>query len=211
VTGLSGWGHGALRRALLIAVAVLLPAALARADGDPASDMLPLNNVFYPYSAPPAKAVRSALEREAAEARAAGLPVKVALISTPQDLGAVPQLFGRPQLYARFLGYEINPFFKRPQALLVVMPSGFGAAGLPRRAAPTVASLPKPLRGDADHLARAALEALPKLAAAAGYRITRVALGAKASSPLTLLLRVLAGALALTIVITLVRRRRTST
>ena len=54
----------------------------------------------------------------------AGVRMKVAVIGSEQDLGSVPSLFGKPSLYARFLGTELESFYT--QRLLVVMPSGFG-------------------------------------------------------------------------------------
>ena len=57
----------------------------------------------------------------------AGLPIKVAVIGNKTDLGAVPQLWGKPQTYARFLGAELRFVYK--DTLLVVMPQGFGING----------------------------------------------------------------------------------
>ena len=53
----------------------------------------------------------------------AGLPIKVAVIGNKTDLGAVPQLWAKPQTYARFLGAELRFVYK--DTLLVVMPQGF--------------------------------------------------------------------------------------
>jgi hypothetical protein len=50
--------------------------------------------------------------------------VKVAVIATKEDLGAVPSLFNQPEQYAKFLGTEISFFYSG--VLLVVMPAGFG-------------------------------------------------------------------------------------
>jgi len=50
--------------------------------------------------------------------------VKVALIYTAEDLGAIPSLFGQPGEYAHFLGVELGLRYVGP--LLVVMPAGFG-------------------------------------------------------------------------------------
>ena len=57
-----------------------------------------------------------------------GLPLKVAIIHSPADLGAIPSIFGKPQGYANFLDREIS--FNGPVPLLVVMPDGYGVAGL---------------------------------------------------------------------------------
>ncbi len=50
--------------------------------------------------------------------------MRVALIATRGDLGAVPVLYEKPQRYADFLGQEIVYYYKGP--LLVVMPNGYG-------------------------------------------------------------------------------------
>ena len=66
------------------------------------------------------------------DAKAKGFPLKVAVIVSPYDLGAVPVLYKRPQTYAKFLGQEI--YFVTKDELLVVMPNGYGiykARGLP--------------------------------------------------------------------------------
>jgi hypothetical protein len=57
----------------------------------------------------------------------AGLPIKVAVIGDKTDLGAVPQLWAKPQVYARFLGSELRFIYKG--TLVVVMPQGFGING----------------------------------------------------------------------------------
>ena len=57
----------------------------------------------------------------------AGLPIKVAIIGNKTDLGAVPQLWAKPQVYARFLGAELRFVYK--DTLLIVMPQGFGING----------------------------------------------------------------------------------
>jgi len=115
------------RRVLLAAIAILTCAATvassARADGDPASDVLYVADVFVPYPPPP-KATVAALKRNVAAAFAKHYRVKVAVIANASDLGAVPELFNKPTQYAKFLGQEISPIFVGP--LLIVMPAGFG-------------------------------------------------------------------------------------
>src|SRR3954464_8290388 len=110
-----------MRRALATAVllaALALPAA-ALADGDPASDVLLLQDSYLPYSPEVPKPVTDALNRTLKQVRAKGYPLKVAVIASKQDLGAVPQFFGRPQPYATFLESEIK--FNKAKPLLVVM------------------------------------------------------------------------------------------
>jgi hypothetical protein len=110
--------------ALLVAlVAALAAAAAARADGDPASDTLLQQDVFLPFPAPAAE-TGQALSQAVDAVYAKGDRLKVAVIATPADLGAIPSLFGKPDDYAKFLGSEIQFFYVGP--LLIVMPSGFG-------------------------------------------------------------------------------------
>jgi hypothetical protein len=155
-----------------VALAGLTPAA-ALADGDPASDVLLGQNVFYPYNPPVPNTLQRSLNAETAAAAKAGFPLKVALIHGPTDLGVIPELFGKPQKYADFLDQEIT--FQHKQLLLVVMPSGYGVAGLPNAATNAAAHLGKPSGATSAALASAALAAVPKLAAAAGHPIKSIA------------------------------------
>jgi hypothetical protein len=108
--------------AVVIAVcAATLPAALA--DGDPASDVLYIQNVYLPYDAPPPSAAAT-LKKAIESAYARHYRIKVALIASQVDLGAVPSLWGKPTQYAKFLGTELETFYVGP--LLIVMPAGFG-------------------------------------------------------------------------------------
>jgi hypothetical protein len=116
-------------RRLLTAAAcgvALVAASGALADGDPASDFLVQQDVFVPYP-PPSPAATRSLAAAVAAVTAKGDRVKVAVIATPQDLGSVPSLFGKPQDYATFLAAELAFAYKGP--LLVVMPAGAGFVG----------------------------------------------------------------------------------
>ena len=108
----------------LIAAALLgVLAGAAQGDGDPASDVLYVQDVFVPYPPPPKDTV-AALKRNVATAYARHYRVKVAVVATAPDLGAVPELFNKPKAYAKFLGQEISAIFVGP--LVIVMPAGFG-------------------------------------------------------------------------------------
>ena len=155
---------------LLALVAVALASPRAVGDGDPASDVLLGTNVFYPYSPAVAPGLQAALNAETAAAARAHFPLKIALIDSPIDLGVIPELFDKPAQYAKFLDQEIS--FQSRQLLLVVMPNGFGAQGLDGAATDAVATLKKPAGTKSNDLARAALAAVPALAAAAGHRIS---------------------------------------
>jgi hypothetical protein len=136
--------------ALLVLAALVAPAA-ARADGDPASDYLLTQPVFTPIDVKlPADSVEQ-LRKIQADAKAKGYEVRVALIATRYDLGAVPSLYNKPKAYITLLYQEIQFVYKGP--LLVVMPAGY--AYYERGKGPSTLELsPKP--SEAPDLARAA-------------------------------------------------------
>jgi hypothetical protein len=156
----------------VLLVAGALGAAGARADGDPASDTLLGENVFYPYAPPVSHDAETALNAETKAAARAGFPIKVALIGRPLDLGVIPDLFGKPQAYAKFLDQEIS--FQHLQPLLVVMAAGYGVQGLPPAATAAVSGLHRPNGTSPTALAEAAMTAVSRLAAAAGHPVKGV-------------------------------------
>ncbi len=117
-----------LRRAALGLLLALTFVPVALADGDPASDYLqpPDVRVYMTNSATDQNLVKG-LQSTAQRVSDAGLPIKVAIIGNKTDLGAVPQLWAKPQTYATFLGAELRFVYK--DTLLVVMPQGFGING----------------------------------------------------------------------------------
>jgi hypothetical protein len=152
---------------VLMAVVVVFgagPAPGARADADPPSDLLVGAPVYYPYTPPVAASLQGALARELSALRRRGLNLKVALIATKIDLGAIPELFGKPQTYADFLDRELA--FNGPQPLLVVMPDGFGVAHAGPPAG--LSGLSVDARHGANGLARSAILAAARIARAAG-------------------------------------------
>jgi hypothetical protein len=117
-----------LRRAALGLILALILAPQALADGDPASDVLaPAEARVYMTLAATDPALEKELTKTSQQVTDAGLPIKVAVIGNKTDLGAVPQLWAKPQTYARFLGSELRFIYK--DTLLVVMPQGFGING----------------------------------------------------------------------------------
>lgn len=148
---------------------------IAWADGDPASDVLPSQDVFFPYAPPVAGRLRTGLTRVLARAAAAGFPMKVALIESAGDLGAYPQMLNRPQQYANLLAGELptNPhggLRSRPH-LLVVMPVGFGGDNLGAGVDEALAPVKIDPAAQSDGLTRAAIEAVARLATANGHRV----------------------------------------
>jgi hypothetical protein len=164
--------------ALVAAVALLLSPAAAVADGDPASDILLIQDTFFPYQPPVSPNLAAAVNATVARAKAAGFPLKVAIVAAVTDLGAVPDLFGQPQRYADFLDREIS--YNKPMKLLVVMPQGLGVANAGPAAALAGQTIP-PGTG-ADRLARAAIPAIVALAVRAGHPITAAPIPAASGS-----------------------------
>jgi cytochrome oxidase Cu insertion factor (SCO1/SenC/PrrC family) len=120
-----------LRRAVLaVALAALCVCALgalspaARADGDPGSDVLVYQNLFVAADANVSIAQQVELGDLLTSAARDGFTIRVAVIATPADLGAITALWEKPASYARFLGIELSLAYS--QRLLVVMPDGFG-------------------------------------------------------------------------------------
>jgi hypothetical protein len=157
-----------LAAALVLACALgfVLRAPAARADGDPASDVLAAQSLFLPSDGAIAVAEQQRLASLVKAARRSGYRIRVALIATPSDLGSIGALWRRPSSYARFLGQELSLVY--PGTLLVVMPNGFGVSRA-GRSLPGPAGVPAP--GTGSRLATAALTAVQSLAARAGHRL----------------------------------------
>ena len=153
---------------LIVAAACLALPSLALADADPASDVLLGAPAFYPFEPPVSQALQNQLQQQLAQLQKQGLNLKVAIIGSPVDLGALPNMFGQPQTYATFLDKEIS--FQSPQSLLVVMPAGFGLANAGPASA--LAGLKPNTTGGSNGLAQSAIEAVQRIAKAAGKTVS---------------------------------------
>jgi hypothetical protein len=114
-----------LRRLALVAALALVVVPLARADADPASDILYTQRIYLPFfgeKVSPKNA--TVLKQTVDKAWSKGYKIKVALIATRNDLGGVFQLWQKPQTYADFLGRELVFLYKGK--LITVMPDGMG-------------------------------------------------------------------------------------
>jgi MYXO-CTERM domain-containing protein len=194
---------------LLLSLAIALASRPTEswANGDPASDVLLAQDVFYPYEPKVGSALEAALERTLrVAAREAGLHLKVAIIARPEELGVVPQLFGHPQAYAQFLDREIS--FNQPQQLLVVMPAGFGA--MPASLAKGLAGVPVDQHQRSFGLTRSAILAVVALARSQGHPIATplISPSSSSSSPPALLVYGLPALLLALAGLVLTRRRR---
>jgi hypothetical protein len=165
------------RLAVLVAAGALCVPAVARANGDPASDYLLVQSVFLPFNAKIKPEAASRLSAVVQAADKAKFKIKVALIASRYDLGTAFSLYNKPQRYAEFLGFELSFVYR--DRLLVVMPNGFGYSvkGKPdRKASRALKGLPGPGK-DATKQAEAATTAVRRLAAAAGRRLSAPAGG----------------------------------
>jgi hypothetical protein len=157
------------RSALVVVLLALLAVPAARADGDPASDVLFSDNVFLSLISPQTTAQGKELERLTAAAAHQHFVIKVAVIKSPTDLGAIPQLYGRAGKYAKFLRMELTwGGFKG--TLVVVMngdPGGVAAVGPGAAAAQRqLAKLTIPTDASLDQLGEVAIRAVQVVAAA---------------------------------------------
>lgn len=112
-----------------------------------------------------------------AEAKRAGVPIRVALIATQADLGSVTELWRQPQNYARFLGQELTQVYRG--TLVVAMPSGFGIASVGR---PPVAGVQVGVSTHRGALLPATIGVVQAVAAADGHHLSPPAAVARSGS-----------------------------
>jgi hypothetical protein len=143
----------------------------ARADGDPASDVLVTQTLFLPWDAGVSAGQQAQLTALLREADHDGFPLRAALVASSADLGSVTELWNQPQSYAAFLGDELSLVYKG--TLLVIMPDGFGLYRTNGSLGPEQAALAS-LRGvvAGASLGSAALLAVQHVAAAAGHPLS---------------------------------------
>jgi hypothetical protein len=145
-------------------------ATAARADGDPASDVLATQSLFLPQDGGIPLPQQSQLNGLLQASASSGYPIRVAIIASKADLGSVTVLWQQPATYARFLGQELSLVYRGP--VLVVMPGGYGFYRLD----PPLPAGPFPLAGLRNSaagagLGTAALTAIERLATAAGHPV----------------------------------------
>jgi hypothetical protein len=145
----------------------------ARADGDPASDVLATQSLFLPQDAGVPAGQQSQLVGLLGEAQRVGERIRVAVIASPTDLGSVTALWRQPAEYARFLGQELSLVYRG--ALLVVMPNGYGLLATGPRS-----TVLRGLASSGGGLGQGALTAIQRVAASSGRTLV---LPAARSSP----------------------------
>lgn len=166
----------------IVALLLALVPTVARADGDPASDVLVSQTLFLPWDAGVSARQQAQLEGVLGAAAQRGYPIRVALLASSSDLGSVTALWRQPRSYAEFLGQELSLVYRG--RVLVVMPDGFGLYYAGRLTAGEQAAVvharPPAVRAD---LATAAIATVRGLAAATGHTLPGAAASASAKLP----------------------------
>ena len=198
---------------VVLVVAALVACAVvpsARADGDPASDYLLTQQVFFPFDAKFPAEKQQQLAAVVTAANRAGYSIRVAVIWSSYDLGAITGLWRKPRTYARFLSAELEYVYK--QRLLVVMPNGFGFNRPKHTVAAEYALLAKiPVRPGSVGLLDAAGTAVQRLAAASGVKVVPVPVASPSnrnSRDRTIIILGAIAAIALATLLRLALRRR---
>jgi len=195
---------------VLCVLAACAVAGTARADGDPASDYLLGTQVFIPFDMKLPAAQQQELVSIVHDANKSGYAIRVALIGSAYDLGAVTSLWRKPRPYARFLAAEIEFIYKR--RLLIVMPNGFGFNWQKHPSTKEYAVLSTvPIGTGAAGMLDSAVTAVQKLATASGVTIVRaktpVSTKSGSHDRLFIVLAAIAG-LALAVLLRLALRRK---
>ena len=172
------------RIAPLVAAALAglaLGPALARADGDPASDVLASQSAFVPADTGASTVQLARVAAVLAAAARSGYAIRVAVIPSATDLGSVTALWRQPATYARFLGAELS--LVSDGRVLVVMPNGFGLdhAGRPLPAEQAALERLGPVAPE-HGLVSAAITAIEQLAAVSGHPLSPASLAAAATA-----------------------------
>jgi cytochrome oxidase Cu insertion factor (SCO1/SenC/PrrC family)/thiol-disulfide isomerase/thioredoxin len=154
---------------LLATLAAASTAPVARADGDPGSDVLVYQPLFVASDSGVSIRQQAELGALLSQAQRGGLPIRVAIIASRFDLGAVTGLWLQPRAYARFLGLELSLAYKGQ--LLVVMPNGFGFNWPAHSSAAAYRTLGRVAIAPGGGLAAAAQRAVKALAAANGVKL----------------------------------------
>jgi hypothetical protein len=150
----------------------------AFANGDPASHVLPAQDLFLPSDALLCSAAVRRLTALTEATKKAGYPIKVAVIPTGEDLGTLYRLFGRPERYARQLAVELPAELfepldgKRGYRLLVLMPGGLGLEGGGTKETRALERFTVDADATEADLARLANRVVARLARAAGSPVT---------------------------------------
>jgi len=163
-----------MKRLTVVLLCPLVLPGIARANGDPASDVLPVSQVFLPYEAPISKSAANDLRRTVSDANQKGYKIRAAVIAFTSDLGSARSLWDDPQNYAKFLGSEVTFAYAGP--ILIAMPGGFGFYNGRKPVAKELQVLKSvPVGKTPTPLAESAAAAVRALAAATGVKVAKPA------------------------------------
>jgi hypothetical protein len=151
------------RLAAAAALIALAAAATASAHGDPAGHYLETESLYPGFADRPSPSLELALLGHLQAAEDRGYPIKVALVAASEDLSDNAELLRDPQQYAELAASE----FGLDAPVVVVSPHGVGVAR--PELAGALRGVDVPRRADGDDLARTAMVAVRRLAAAAGH------------------------------------------
>jgi hypothetical protein len=163
---------GRLVKVLALACAVALACApAARADGDPASDVLPSQTVFYgseiDLKSKAAAQLPALLE---AAKRAQGHETRVAILTVPEDMGEIQDLWEDQVGYGPLLGSEVAYVYRG--RLLIVMPTGYAMFHIGHSSVREQRVLDKlPAPDQPQDMLPGAIKAVQALAAADGVKL----------------------------------------
>jgi hypothetical protein len=167
----------------VVATALAVPAG-ARAHGDPTAHYLETDSLLTTYSAPPDLAVERRLRGVLDAAAARGYPIKVVLMANDGDTGGDPAPLEDTQGYVATVSDQLESVSPLQAPVLIVTPHAFGLAGrqprggklteiTPARAAALTRDLPRARKAQGTALARTAMVAVRRLAAAGGHPLPK--------------------------------------
>jgi hypothetical protein len=169
---------------LAVALTALIGPAGALAHGDPTAHYLETDSLLTSYAAPPAVAVELRLRGVLDAAAARGYPIKVVLFANEADTGGEPEPLEDTQAYVTTVSDQLDESSPLRAPVLIVTPQGFGLGGRQPRGG-TVTAITRPLaaelarhlplakEADGNALARTAMVAVRRLAAAGGHPLPK--------------------------------------
>lgn len=167
-----------------MAAAALVAPAGAVAHGDPTAHYLETDSLLTSYASPPDLAVERRLRGVLDAAAVRGYPIKVVLFANEGDTGGEPGPLADTQSYVATVSDQLESVSPLRAPVLIVTPHGYGLGGkqpgggtlspiTPRLAAALAHDLPLARKADGTALARTAMVAVRRLAAAAGHPLPK--------------------------------------
>ncbi len=156
----------------------------ALAHGDPTAHYLETDSLLTSYSAPPDLAVELQLRGVIEAAAERGYPIKVVLFASEEDTGGEPEPIEDTQTYVTTVSDELEAYGGLRAPVLIVTPHRFGLGGTQPRggtlmpitrplAAELARGLPLAKEAEGNALARTAIVAVRRLAAAGGHPLPK--------------------------------------